>query len=37
LLGQFFFPVWLSIVVLIGFIIVTTWLATRIFTTGEDA
>jgi ABC-2 type transport system permease protein len=37
LLGQFFFPVWLSITVLIGFIAVTTWLATRIFTTGEDA
>jgi ABC-2 type transport system permease protein len=37
LLGQFFFPVWLSISVLVGFIAVTTWLATRIFTTGEDA
>ncbi len=37
LLGQFFFPVWLSISVLMVFIAVTTWLATRIFTTGEDA
>jgi ABC-2 type transport system permease protein len=37
LLGHFFFPVWMSITVLIGFIAVTTWLATRIFTTGEDA
>ncbi|HEY4128471.1 MAG TPA: ABC transporter permease [Gammaproteobacteria bacterium] len=37
LLGQFFFPVWLSVLVLAVFIIVTAWLATRIFTTGEDA
>lgn len=37
LLGTTFFPVWLSILVLIAFIAVMTWLATRIFTTGEDA
>jgi len=37
LVGSHFFPVWLSITVLTAFIAVTTWLATRIFTTGEDA
>ena len=37
LLGSTFFPVWLSFVVLACFIAVMTWLATRIFTTGEDA
>ncbi len=37
LLGTTFFPVWLSFVVLAGFTALTTWLATRIFTTGEDA
>lgn len=37
LLGSTFFPVWLSFTVLGLFIIVMTWLATRIFTTGEDA
>ena len=37
LLGNTFFPVWLSFVVLACFIVVMTWLATRIFTTGEDA
>lgn len=37
LVGNFFFPVWLSVTVLMAFIAVTTWLATRIFTTGEDA
>ena len=37
LLGSTFFPVWLSLVVLACFIAVMTWLATRIFTTGEDA
>ncbi|HEV2333215.1 MAG TPA: ABC transporter permease [Gammaproteobacteria bacterium] len=37
LFGKTFFPVWLSFVVLAGFITLTTWLATRIFTTGEDA
>lgn len=37
LLGSTFFPVWLSFLVLGCFIAVMTWLATRIFTTGEDA
>ena len=37
LIGTTFFPVWLSLVVLACFIAVMTWLATRIFTTGEDA
>lgn len=37
LIGSAFFPVWLSLVVLACFIAVMTWLATRIFTTGEDA
>ncbi|HEY1992220.1 MAG TPA: ABC transporter permease [Gammaproteobacteria bacterium] len=37
LVGSYFFPAWLSITVLVAFIAVTTWLATRIFTTGEDA
>ena len=37
LLGSTFFPVWLSFAVIAGFIAVMTWLATRIFTTGEDA
>jgi ABC-2 type transport system permease protein len=37
LIGSTFFPVWLSLVVLACFIAVMTWLATRIFTTGEDA
>ena len=37
LIGSTFFPVWLSLVVLACFITVMTWLATRIFTTGEDA
>ena len=37
LVGSNFFPVWLSVTVLVAFIAVTTWLATRIFTTGEDA
>ena len=37
LLGSTFFPVWLSFVVLACFIAIMTWLATRIFTTGEDA
>ena len=37
LLGSSFFPVWLSLLVLGFFIAVMTWLATRIFTTGEDA
>jgi ABC-2 type transport system permease protein len=37
LVGTHFFPVWLSIAVLTVFIAVSTWFATRIFTTGEDA
>jgi len=37
LLGTLFFPLWLSIGVLAGFIIVLTWLATRVFASGEDA
>lgn len=37
LLGSTFFPVWLSFAVLAAFIAFTAWLATRIFTTGEDA
>ncbi len=37
LVGAYFFPVWLSITMLAAFIVVATWLATRIFTTGEDA
>ena len=37
LLGSTFFPVWLSFAVLVAFIAFTGWLATRIFTTGEDA
>ncbi len=37
LLGTLFFPLWLSIGVLAGFIIVLTWLATRVFAAGEDA
>lgn len=37
LLGSTFFPMWLSFVVLACFIAIMTWLATRIFTTGEDA
>lgn len=37
LVGSFFFPVWLSVTVLVAFIVVSAWLATRIFTTGEDA
>ena len=37
LLGSTFFPVWLSFLVLACFIAVMTWLATRIFSTGEDA
>lgn len=32
-----FFPVWLSLAVLAGFITVLTWLATRVFASGEDA
>ncbi len=37
LVGDYFFPVWLSVTVLTAFILVMGWLATRIFTTGEDA
>ena len=37
LIGSTYFPVWLSLTVLACFIAVMTWLATRIFTTGEDA
>jgi ABC-2 type transport system permease protein len=37
LLGSTFFPVWLSLAVLTGFIAVMTYLATRVFATGEDA
>ncbi|MGH8282333.1 MAG: ABC transporter permease [Gammaproteobacteria bacterium] len=35
--GTLYFPLWLSFVVLAAFIIVLTWLATRVFATGEDA
>ncbi|MGA9852111.1 MAG: ABC transporter permease [Gammaproteobacteria bacterium] len=35
--GALYFPLWLSFVVLAAFIIVLTWLATRVFATGEDA
>ena len=37
LLGTLFFPLGLSVGVLAGFIIVLTWLATRVFASGEDA
>jgi ABC-2 type transport system permease protein len=37
LLGTLFFPLWLSIGVLTAFILVLTWLATRVFASGEDA
>ena len=32
-----FFPVWLSLAVLTGFITTLTWLATHVFASGEDA
>ncbi|MGH8397024.1 MAG: ABC transporter permease [Gammaproteobacteria bacterium] len=35
--GMLYFPLWLSFAVLASFIIVLTWLATRVFATGEDA
>ncbi|MDE2090428.1 MAG: ABC transporter permease [Gammaproteobacteria bacterium] len=37
LLAALFFPLWLSIGVLAAFILVLTWLATRVFASGEDA
>ena len=36
MLGKTFFPPLLSLTVLVGFIIVLTWLATRVFASGED-
>jgi ABC-2 type transport system permease protein len=36
-IGTLFFPMWLSVGVLAGFIVVLTWLATRVFASGEDA
>ncbi|MGH8162196.1 MAG: ABC transporter permease [Gammaproteobacteria bacterium] len=37
LLGHFFFPLWLSLAVLCGLVVILTWLATRVFASGEDA
>ncbi|MDE2233968.1 MAG: ABC transporter permease [Gammaproteobacteria bacterium] len=37
LLGSLYFPLWLSIGLLALFILVLTWLATRVFASGEDA
>ena len=37
LLGSLYFPLWLSIGVLALFVLVLTWLATRVFASGEDA
>ncbi|MGH8160819.1 MAG: ABC transporter permease [Gammaproteobacteria bacterium] len=36
LLGKFYFPPWLSLAVLCGLILILTWLATRVFASGED-
>ncbi|MEI6861771.1 MAG: ABC transporter permease [Verrucomicrobiota bacterium] len=36
LLGKFFFPVWLSLGVLAGVIVLLTWLSVRVFNRGED-
>ena len=36
LLGQFFFPVWLSLTALAGIITLLTWLSVKVFNRGED-
>lgn len=37
LLGKTYFPLWLELPVLTGFIALLTWLSTRVFASGEDA
>jgi len=37
LLGRTYFPLWLGLPVLTGFIALLTWLSTRVFASGEDA
>lgn len=37
LLSHFYFPPWLSLAVLCGLVLILTWLATRVFASGEDA